>query len=774
MKIKLLLAFLFISSIAGAQTLELKAGQKFSYEGLNKSNLKNPKYRSSNYQYWKTNFEVIAHNNGIYTIKASPELFLTQWSDKILDSTVPFAEQPEEFSAIANKVISNSSYELMVDKNGNITAIHGVAKIKEAILAKLKELRTPEPNQKHQKVADMIVTDERFKMLSAFFKYPGKNLDTTFRTNLTDQTTSHQLKKEATIGNSSRLISSYTLDSATNTISATGAAINSSYTMNRFNLVSTDSKTKLAVLPLMYEAKITLNYKDYYTPINKAIRTIHDLADLFNKEKGSQTIEAEIMKRLSALDKGFAKDDYQYLGAKLGVLTYVGDGYEEILAKVPYEFLPDENDVENKMADDLERGDLSNVKKAVELCFTKFKGEDYYPMNMENASTSIHDQFGGLVYRMKDRDSLKMALNIIEQIEELKVPIATALFKGMKTYVQARLATDQNELTKIADIHFNSVFDKAGRYRILIYDELMKKNVPDSILLAYIDYTIDLSKKKIEMINSGSIENISPFTFQYSISPNKIVYKKNLADAYYRKSKFNKDTEAAYLQMAADYLPTQQDIVDNQFGLTAEYKFTPFIAYTDLYLASGGSSGLNDDAKLQKYVDMVIMEPERYPILKEKYFKTYPDGDFKAFFSAALKAKLPLVPQFSLSERSGMVVANKDQQNKFVFVDFWGTWCGSCVAEIDKIDAIHLKNPNPEKLIVTTIACFDKKKNVDDFMEKTKYTYQVLMSDGKVENDFKIRGYPTKLLLLPNGVYLTISYYSDYNDILNKYLKWEI
>jgi Thiol-disulfide isomerase and thioredoxins len=145
-----------------------------------------------------------------------------------------------------------------------------------------------------------------------------------------------------------------------------------------------------------------------------------------------------------------------------------------------------------------------------------------------------------------------------------------------------------------------------------------------------------------------------------------------------------------------------------------------------------------------------------------------------AFFKAALKSKLPAVPVFTLDERSGKTIANSDQRNKFVFVDFWGTWCGACVAEIDKIEAIHLKNPNPEKLIVTTIGCYDKKKNVDDFMTKEKYTYQVLMSDGKVEKDFKIKSYPTKLLLLPNGVYLTISFFANYEDILNKYLKWKI
>jgi len=196
--------------------------------------------------------------------------------------------------------------------------------------------------------------------------------------------------------------------------------------------------------------------------------------------------------------------------------------------------------------------------------------------------------------------------------------------------------------------------------------------------------------------------------------------------------------------------------------------------YTDLFLASGGNAGMTEEAKLTKYVDMVIMEPERYVILKEKYAKAYPKGDFKSFFSKALKSKLPAVPKFSLIERSGKLVANKDQQNKFVFVDFWGTWCGACVGEIDKIEKVHQTNPAPEKLLVTTIACYDKKKNVDDFMAKEKYTYEVLMSDGKVEKDFKIRSYPTKLLLLPNGVYLTISFYSNYEDILNKYLKWEI
>lgn len=743
MKINLFMLLLLICAAANAQKLKLKPGQKFSYDAIKSSDWKDKEYSSNTYEYWKTNFEVISHKNGIYTLKASPEIFLTKWGPHLHDSTVPLEQQPAEFMTIAKKVMTGCSYELKLDEKGNITAINGIPEIRAAIMAKLKALNIPEGYEKHQKIIEVVPSEDYFKERLPFFKHP---------------------------------VRSFNRDTTITQCSPEGAVTRTTHTITKFNLISLEKDKFIGLsTPLMAEAKAKLNYADYYTPINKATRKIHELGDQFNREKGSQTIEAKVLKELDSLDKGFAKDDYQYMGAKLGVLTYLNGGnYQEILETVPYECLASENDIDNKMRADLDKGDISKVKKAIELSFTKFKGKDYYPLNMPNTAGSIHNNFGGMIFRTQDNGTLQTAYTIIKDLENLKIPIVTDMLAGMKTYVQAKLSTDQTQLAAIAGTHFNTAYDKAGLYRILIYDELVKKQVPDSIKSAYIDYTIDLIKKKMDQIDSGSIENIPSFIFTTFIAGNKIIYKKNLADAYYRKSKLDKKTEESYLQMAADYLPTQQDIVDNEFGLKSEYKFTPFVPYTDLYLASGGSTGMNDEAKLSKYVDMVILEPERYATLKENYLKAYPNGDFKAFFNAALKSKLPAVPKFSLNERSGKTVANKDHENKFVFVDFWGTWCGACVAEIDKIEAIHLKNPNPEKLLVTTIACYDKKKNVDDFMAKEKYSYQVLMSDGKVEKDFKIRGYPTKLLLLPNGVYVTISFFSNYEDILNKYLKWEI
>ncbi|TCD18625.1 TlpA family protein disulfide reductase [Pedobacter psychrodurus] len=750
MKFTLSIMLLLTLKVGYAQSLKLKQGQKFSYDATSTVDGPISSYGYESYEYWKTNFEVLSLKNDIYRLKASPEMFLRQ-DHSLQDSRLPFKEQQKDFMAIANKVLTLSSYELEIDIDGNILQVYGLPKIKQAILAKLNIVPIPMGGQKHSELVDGIFTDEYFKIHTPFFKRIGKFA-----------------------ANDNGLNQSYIIETTTTDSSFADHKKVTDHDIVKYNLVALDGKVNHSSSQLFTEAKEKLGYAKYYLPINKAKRKIQELADLFNSVKGDQTVESRIVKSLDSLDKGFAKDDYDYLGAKLGVLAYTSTGYWELLQKVPYDYLPGSNDIECKMGIDLEKGDLRHVKRAIELSFTKFRGEEFYPLNMENTSSNIHDTFGALIYRIKSKDSLQNALGIIKQIEALQIPIATEMMKGMKTYAKAKLAETQNELTDVANTQFSSLFDKAGRYRIMIYDELVKKQVPDSVKIAYIDYTIDLIRKRIDEINSGVIPNVGSFTLEHFIAPNKIVYKKNLADAYYRKSQLQKNTEIVYLQMAADYLPTQQDLIDNNNGLKQEYKFTAFVPYTDLYLAAGGAASMSIEDKLNKEVDMVILEPERYAPLKASYLKSYPAGDFKTFFSGALKRKLPTVPNFSLKERKGATVTNADQANKFVFVDFWGTWCGSCVSEIGEIEAIHLKNPDPKKLQVSTIACYDKKKNVDDFMTKEKYTYPVLMSDGKVEHDFKVKSYPTKLLFLPNGVYLTIPYLSSYNEILTKYLAWEI
>lgn len=736
---------------ASAQLLKLKKGQEFSYEGINSSLIKTRGWSDQNYMYWQSNFQVVRSENKTFLLKVSPKIIIATWSDgRIHDTTIPFEELPKEFFAVVRKVLTESFYHLKIDENGNIIDLDGLEEIRRDVVSKAKELNIPEAGQSHNDLADMIISDKYLQTLSSFFK--GSN------------------SQKNKLG----LTKSFALDTTEKTLAPNGSEVGSKHIVNKINLISVGKKTNKSQVNLYSEAKATLNYDDYYSTINRVKHKISELADRFQLMKGSSTIKDEIMEELESLDKGFADDHYEYLAAKLELISMIDTQQGTLLMRrVPYDFITKSYFVDMKLEDELKQGNFKNMSKAMKIRFSKFNKEQSYAENLIANANTIHDTFARLIFKMNNKNDLENALSEMQVCDSLNIPLLTGILGALKAYTQIKLATDKSEISEIAGLQFNSIYDYAGRYRILIYDELLKKQVPDSIKRAYIDYTVDYNLQKIEAIKAGNIKDVSMGTLE-RLKGNLPLYRKNLADAYYRKSKLEKSTELSYLQMAADYLPTQQDMIDKGLALKREYEFTPYVAYTDLYLNATGNTSLSEEAKLKRFVDLVIIEPERYSLLKEKYSKSFPNGDFKQFFSKALKEKLPAIPKFKLNERLGTVVTNKDSEGKFVFIDFWGTWCPMCIAEIYKIEALHLKNPFPEKLDVTTIACFNEKKDVDDFMIKKNFSYPVLMSDGKVEKDFKISGYPSKVLLLPTGVYLTVPLSYDYNDVLRKYLAWEI
>ena len=754
MKFTLTLILTFIVYLSQGQSLKLSVGQSFAYEATKYSNGHTESYSSSNYDYWLVSFVVAEHKDGLYRINATHTRFIQKTANGFQDSSLPFDEQQEDFWAFACKINTLSTFDLWVNDKREIVKVGGLEKIKETLLDKLAHMNIPEGGQKFRDLANGTISARYYEILCSFFKPEGRF---TYHDN----------------SNGSLILSS-ALDTVEMRQIPLGNLTEENHYLKKFNLVLVDGKPTDLHDKLLMEAKGKINYQKYSTNISKARNKITKLMSWYDRDKGSQDIEEKVKKSLDSLDRGFAFDNFEYLGQKLRLLAYVGTGYEELLNRVPYEFLTEGHQVKSKLVDEIERGNFTNASKAVNLLFTKFKGTGFYPPNIYNISNSIHSSFGKFVHLTKNRDSLAIALKAIQDIEALSIPIATDLFRGLKTYTQAKLAKNKKELSDVAATRFNSLFDMSGRYHILIYDELNRKSLPDSLKLKYIDYVIELGKQKINLISTGKIDKLDSFILRNSLVENKVIYKKNLADAYYRKSKLRTSDSISYLIMAADYMPTQQDLLGNDEGLESEYGFTPYVSYNDIYLAAGGEKGINADEKLKRYIETVIIEPERYQMLKENYTKFYPNGNFKDFFIAALQKTLPKIPAFSLTERNGSNISETDLKNKFVFVDFWGTWCGACVDEIDKIQAVYSKNPDPARLTVTTMACYDKKKNVDDFMVKRGFTYPVLMSDGKVEHDFKVEEYPTKVLLLPIGVYLTISNSDNYNAVLKKYLAWEI
>src|SRR3546814_9947616 len=57
-----------------------------------------------------------------------------------------------------------------------------------------------------------------------------------------------------------------------------------------------------------------------------------------------------------------------------------------------------------------------------------------------------------------------------------------------------------------------------------------------------------------------------------------------------------------------------------------------------------------------------------------------------------------------------------------------------------------------------SIACYDTKDKVTDYLAVNDFVLPALISDGKVQKAYKIKGYPTKVLISPTGKMMILDF----------------
>jgi thiol-disulfide isomerase/thioredoxin len=104
-----------------------------------------------------------------------------------------------------------------------------------------------------------------------------------------------------------------------------------------------------------------------------------------------------------------------------------------------------------------------------------------------------------------------------------------------------------------------------------------------------------------------------------------------------------------------------------------------------------------------------------------------------------------------LQDLNGADVNISDFRGKIVFLNFWATWCPTCVVEMPSMEKLHRKLKGKDFALVT-ISIQDSAAEVKRFFKQNQLTFMALLdSVGKTVPGFAIRAIPTTLILDKSG-----------------------
>lgn len=109
------------------------------------------------------------------------------------------------------------------------------------------------------------------------------------------------------------------------------------------------------------------------------------------------------------------------------------------------------------------------------------------------------------------------------------------------------------------------------------------------------------------------------------------------------------------------------------------------------------------------------------------------------------------VPQFSLANLAGRVVNSDTLSARTVVVNFWGTWCGPCVAEMPELQQFYDKFRDDKSVAIFTISNDKDLNELRAWMAKRNLTIPTLFDDGYVEKIAQIHSFPTTWFIDKEG-----------------------
>ncbi len=108
-------------------------------------------------------------------------------------------------------------------------------------------------------------------------------------------------------------------------------------------------------------------------------------------------------------------------------------------------------------------------------------------------------------------------------------------------------------------------------------------------------------------------------------------------------------------------------------------------------------------------------------------------------------------PEVVLENLEGGKISLKDYRGKWVFINFWATWCPPCIKEMPDMESFYNKFKK-HNFVMLAVSIDKKKKLVEKFVKKYNLTFEIFFDPKtKVAKQFGVKGIPATFVINPQG-----------------------
>ncbi len=206
---------------------------------------------------------------------------------------------------------------------------------------------------------------------------------------------------------------------------------------------------------------------------------------------------------------------------------------------------------------------------------------------------------------------------------------------------------------------------------------------------------------------------------------NSFIYLQSLLDEFPELASKNNFSEKHYDEFIDDFI---------------EKSSNKKLCYS-LLLQQAVMSKSTDEAKAIAIIDEIKNNPE---------YAEFIDNLRIERILGELNIKLGrIAPDFSVDLLNGKKINLNDYKGKFVFIDFWGSWCNPCRQEIPNIKKLY-SSLSRDKLEIIGLAQ-DDEPNLKNYIREQNIEYPNALAPKELLAKYGIVRYPTSFLINPKG-----------------------